>query len=454
MGRSGRSDNRRQEWQKCLSPRTAGIAEVLSLTSRTFPSCFPYNSSNTEWHPMSNALQRSIVVAACSVVAACGGAPQVTVEFSGPAGSGEPNLFATADGRVLMSWFERVGDTSYALRVATRERGGWSPPRTVVEGRPFFVNWADFPSITELEDGSWVVHWLEKTAESPYAYHVKLVRSLDGGASWSDPVVPHGDRSPTEHGFVSMAPWSGGAALIWLDGRAMDGYDATTHEAPPGAMTVRATMLGADGIPLPDVLLDDRTCECCTTSMVKTSNGLLAAYRDRSTDEIRDVAVVRYVNGRWTVPMIVGDDRWHFPGCPVNGPQLDALGDSVVIAWFTSPNDSAKVRVAFSNDGGASFGQPMRVDDEGTPRGRVDVVWVSAEAALVSWLAVSGGVGQVRARMVHRDGPTGTSWVVALTEDGRAAGFPRMVRAGGEIVIAWTVPGERGGVRVAAMSLD
>ncbi|MBI3982455.1 MAG: exo-alpha-sialidase, partial [Gemmatimonadetes bacterium] len=142
------------------------------------------------------------------------------VEFTAPAGSGEPNLDATPDGRVVMSWFEKTGDKRHALRVAMRSDGAWSEPRTIVEGGDFFVNWADFPSILELPDGSWVAHWLQKTAASTYAYHVQIAISQDKGATWSKPVTPHRDLSPTEHGFVSMVPWRDGVGLIWLDGRA------------------------------------------------------------------------------------------------------------------------------------------------------------------------------------------------------------------------------------------
>lgn len=42
-----------------------------------------------------------------------------------------------------------------------------------------------------------------------------------------------------------------------------------------------------------------------------------------------------------------------------------------------------KVKVAFSNNGGASFGQPIRID-EGNPVERVYVVMVSEDEAVVS----------------------------------------------------------------------
>lgn len=390
------------------------------------------------------------------VISACGrSSPQVAVEFSGPPGGGEPNLFATADGRVIMTWFEPHGSDAYMLKVAERADSKWGPAAVVARGRPFFVNWADFPSVIELQDGTWLVHWLEKVADDPYAYHVQLASSHDRGATWSEPVVPHDDRSATEHGFVSMVPWDSGAALIWLDGRAMVGAGSGHGGGESqGDMTLYATIVNARSEVSPNVLLDERTCECCTTSLVSTASGLLAAYRNRSPREIRDIAVVRFDGSRWSAPKVVWPDAWHFRACPVNGPQLAAVGDTVAVAWFTAANDSPRVYVAFSTDGASSFGEPVRVDD-GLPRGRVDVVLdAAARTALVIWLEATNSGAEIRARGVARDGGVAASWSVGQTEDARASGFPRMARAGGEVLVAWTVPGTRGGIRVGVVNGD
>ncbi len=80
-----------------------------------------------------------------------------TVEFSGPPGSAEPNLSATNDGQILFSWHEPTEDGS-ALRMAVRYNGEWSEPRTIAENRAFFVNWADFPSLIALHDGTLLAH--------------------------------------------------------------------------------------------------------------------------------------------------------------------------------------------------------------------------------------------------------------------------------------------------------
>lgn len=392
-----------------------------------------------------------VLAAGCASGSA--GEPMLSdVELSLGPGSAEPNLFAASDGRVVLTWHERVAERRYALRVAQRENGRWSEPRTIAEGDGFFVNWADFPSLVELADGSWIVHWLQKSAPGTYAYHVALSRSPDKGASWGSALTPHRDVSPTEHGFVSMVPWKDGAALVWLDGRAMTGEGATGsgegHAMPGGNMSIRFTTVGAGGKLGEELVIDDRTCECCQTALARTTSGLVAAYRDRSEGEIRDIAIARYADGKWSEPRHVAKDNWHFPACPVNGPSLSAKGDTVAIAWFTAPNGEHQVNVAFSTDAGATWTAPISAGDE-RPLGRVDIELLSGDAAMVSWLETGRRQAEVRMRRVERGGSVGRASLVARSNESRSSGFPRMVRVGNEILFAWTETGEEGGVRVA-----
>ena len=406
--------------------------------------------------------------ASCWAAGACAApeeAPAPTLSLGeiemmkGP-GTGEPHLFAAPDGRVHLTWLEPLEDGSHALRLSTRAGGTWSSPRTVRTSDRMFVNWADFPSSVEMADGTIAAHWLEKVADGPYAYHVMLALSDDGGETWGEPFRAHEDDSPTEHGFVAMVPWSTGAAIVWLDARAMwDPETGTaTHAAPGhenvgGAMSVRFRTLAPDGALGPEVLLDDRTCECCQTALARGEEGLIAAYRDRGVDEVRDIAVVRGVGETWSEPSHVSRDGWVITGCPVNGPQLSADGMDVTVAWYTGVDGDPRVYTAFSDDGGASFGPRLRVD-EGVPLGRVDVERLDDGSAVVVWLEASEGPARVLARRVAPDGGAGPTLVVSETSGERASGFPRMARSGNELILAWTLPGEGGGVRVRSLRLS
>ena len=138
---------------------------------------------------------------------------------------------------------------------------------------------------------------------------------------------------------------------------------------------------------------------------------------------------------------------------PVNGPAIAARDRRVALAWFTAPGDSARVNVAFSDDAGATFSAPVRIDD-GTPAGRVDVALLPDGGALVTWVErVGGDVAAVRARRVARNGTVGTTTTIASSTAARASGFPRMAVTGSSVMFAWTVPGRPSSVRVARAPL-
>jgi hypothetical protein len=170
--------------------------------------------------------------------------------------------------------------------------------------------------------------------------------------------------------------------------------------------------------------------------LVRVPSGLVAAYRDRTEEEIRDIAVARFENGRWSEPLIIGNDGWNIAGCPVNGPALSARRDTVVIAWFTAADAAQRVQFAMSTDGGVSFGEPVRIDD-GTPVGRVDVE-LTERGALVVWMERVAADGESRAKLGSPRGVVSRPRLVATTTQARSSGFPRMVSVGNEVVFAWT----------------
>jgi hypothetical protein len=211
--------------------------------------------------------------------------------------------------------------------------------------------------------------------------------------------------------------------------------------------------IGPDGGIAPSTMIDDRICDCCQTSAAMTSRGPVVVYRDRSPDEIRDIGIVRRVDGKWTQPSHVHADGWHIEGCPVNGPSVVADGERVAVAWFTGARDTARVNVAFSTDAGATFSAPIRIDD-GNPAGRVDVEFDGAGRALVTWLERVGDSGaEVRLRSISADGSASPAVVVASSAAARSSGFPRLVRSGKELVFAWTQPGDTARVRMAVAPL-
>src|SRR5438093_2713515 len=344
-------------------------------------------------------------------------------------GSGQPNLAVGPGGETYLSWME-INDTgAILLRFATRTKDAWSEPRTIAQGDDLVLNWADFPSMIPLENGVLAAHWMTLVPGSE-GYNIQVAFSRDAGQTWTKPVIPHRDGTPTEHGFVSLVPAPGGGlGAVWLDSRKLAGKGSDD-------VAMMYTSVNLDGNLGRELTIDGRVCECCQPNAVPVPGGILAVYRDRSDREIRDIAIVRFDGNKSSDPKTVFADNWEIDACPINGPAIAAHENDVGVAWFSAPNGQAKVQIALSKDGGNSFAPPIQIDGAQS-MGRVDVVMLDS-GAVVTWLTKSDKGGEVRARQVGLDGTLYPSFLVGATGVGNSSGFPRLVRSGDALVFAWT----------------
>jgi hypothetical protein len=335
---------------------------------------------------------------------------------------------------VLLSWVEST-DTKAILKFAERTASGWSEPRTAASGEDWFLSWADVPSVMRLSDGTLFAEWLQATNPDIEAYDLRLSYSKDNGTTWARSFTPHHDGTKTQHGFASMFELPGsGVGIIWLDGRATETEPASTEG---GAMSLRYATFDKNWKQTSDMPIDGKVCDCCQTSAGVTSDGVIAAFRDRSDKEIRDIHVSRFENGKWSESVSVHDDNWMIPACPVNGPAISTRGRTVAVAWFTVKNDQGQGYAAFSNDAGRTWGAPIRLDGGGST-GRVDIELLEDGSAVATWLEFADKRSQFRMRRLEPSGAASPAITIADGTAGRTNGHPRIARHGDELVLAWT----------------
>ncbi len=341
-----------------------------------------------------------------------------------PQGSTQANWSLTADGKLLMSWVEVAEDESSTLRYVIRNGAQWSPPRTIATKRQLFRHPAEAPGVVSLKDGTLVAHWVEMPpdSEAEFAY----VSSSKDGTRWSAPVMAHKDRSQNLHGLASMtASGEQEVSLIWLE--ALKGEDEPS--------VLKRTVVNAAGAVVREENLDTDVCTCCPTSVVRTAKGLLVAYRGHNAQDIRDITVKRFEGGKWTPAKVVGTDNWKINACPTNAASAAAKGDRVAVAWYTGAGNQYKTQLAFSTDGGATFGKPVLVST-GHSFGYASVTLDDEGGAIVSWLEQGKDTTGLLARYVTSAGVAGPVLQVAQGSK-QGLGHPRLLQLGKETWIAW-----------------
>jgi len=369
-------------------------------------------------------------------------------EISNPAvaGSLAPSLSATPQGQVILSWLEPSGP-DLALRFAIRSERGWSAVQTVIR-RPDFDVYAEAPpAVLKLRNGAFLAVWAQKrhgTGKWPGNY-LYTAASWDGGKAWSFPLRIHSDASDSEHSFSSIAATGADrATAIWLDAR---DYQAGHH------YRLMSALLTSTGEVKDERTIDKDVCTCCPTAFVSTVSGGVAAYRGHNLQEIRDIKVSRLADGIWQSSHTVHDDEWQINGCPVNGPALSANGRHLAALWFTAVGDTPQVKLAFSEDAGATFRLPVILDsprNAARPVGHVAITLLEDGSALAAWLRQASSEAEIVVQPVTNGESQALPQVLAsgATKD---LGYPRMQLLRESVMISWGGSGDLKSVKTAIL---
>ena len=343
----------------------------------------------------------------------------------GGAGSLQPNWSTAPDGAAVFSWIEPSQGDAFALRYAIRRGASWTPAVTIAANRHFFHHPAEMPEVLALPGGDWFAHWVESPGGDSDAEYVYVSSSTDG-THWTMPLEAHHDHSAVQHGLALMiANPDGGGSIFWLE--ALKGED--------NPVSLKRTIVDATGKEVREEVIQSDVCGCCPTAVTKTSKGLLLAFRAHTKEDIRDIAVTRLENGKWSTPKIVNADNWEINACPTNAAAVQAKGDHVAVAWFTGAQDKPRELMAFSNDSGSSFTKPVMLST-GHAFGYTAMALEEDGGAIVSWLEQSPEGAKVLVRRVTAAGAAGP--VVEVAKGGKMAlGYPKLFHNGGETFIAW-----------------
>jgi hypothetical protein len=329
------------------------------------------------------------------------------------------------------------------------EGRSWSAPRIVATGKDIIA--ADGENRPKLRFGpnGWVVISYTQPLEKPYTGAIRMLRSTDGGASFSAPFTVHRDRQIITHRFESIAfDASGALHALWIDKRDLEAAKRVNKNADyVGAALYRNVSPDGGRTFGPDIKVADHTCECCRIALIEDGRGGLAAmWRHVFDDGIRDHAFARISDGGKQVSPVVraSVDDWRIDACPHHGPGLALAADGGFHAvWFGIRNDEPAVRYS-------------RLDADGKPRGALrvipdvtaehaDVCCVGNNVAIV-WRGFDGQRTRYTAWISRDDGVTFQQRSLGGTD--AEADHPLLVRHDREIVALWRTREEIRAVRI------
>jgi BNR repeat-like domain len=352
-----------------------------------------------------------------------------------------PMFLATPRGDRVVAWISAPGGSADGtLHLSVTEAGAERPRPTVSVRDPLGLIEAHGeapPQLAVDSTGSLAVLYLvgkEVPGERFPVSALRFIRSTDLGRTWTEPVtVNDGGRFGPfgAHNFHALTASPDGSYLAtWLDGR----------EGSSGVWMSRSTNGGRSWEPNRPIY-SDPTCPCCRTAVAVGGDGAIyVAWRAILPGDIRDVVVMKSVNGgkSWNAPVRARTDGWVYPGCPHAGPamRVDARG-AVHIVWWTGKSGEAGVYYARSVDGGRSFtARPIAVGEQSQPA-HVQLALSPAGTVLVAW---DDGHGEIPRVFLRRSSDGGSSFgrPVLLSDRGVAAGYPVLAVYGDSVAVAWS----------------
>ena len=297
-----------------------------------------------------------------------------------------PSVRIDDRGRVSLAWVEEEKETRTVLYSrlekvdgpvgeAVRVNGSGEVPYSRQEAPALAVSGDDVLM-------TWAVTHPKVTPDKPFSNDLRLSRSTDGGKTFQPSVLVNDDQQVIGHSFdsIHVAP-DGAVHIAWVDGR--------EGKKESGTFATRSTDQGRTVDK--NLKVDENTCVCCRTAMTSGPDGTLyVAWRKILPGDLRETVVARSTDGgaTYSAPVIVGHDRWVFPGCPHRPASVgtDRQG-RLYVAWYTEGSDETpSIYLAYSDDKGETFSPKQKLNfSKGTfpdhpqmavdQEGRVILVW-------------------------------------------------------------------------------
>lgn len=306
-------------------------------------------------------------------------------------------------------------DREGRLFIQTRDDGDreWGVPRLLHIGNDkIAADGENRPKIAFGTAGHVVISYTQPLPK-PYTGEIRMLRSEDGGASFTPPFTVHRDRQVITHRFESIAFDADGTLhTVWIDKRDQVLAARGTYR---GAAIYRNESRDGGKSFGPDLKLADHSCECCRVALAPTPDGGIAAmWRHVFAPNVRDHAFA-ILGTATAAPMRASADDWQLDACPHHGPGLSPARDGGYHAvWFGEKAGRAAVRYGRLAADGSPRGAVREVPD---PRAEHADVLASGATVAIVWRSFDGRQSRLRAWLSSDEGASFALRELAASED-------------------------------------
>ncbi|NJD35617.1 MAG: exo-alpha-sialidase [Betaproteobacteria bacterium] len=366
-------------------------------------------------------------------------------------GAGEPKAAAKATPRAKaglsvgaavspdgLLWLVGLNSDGKLFVQSSRDSGlTWNETRLLdIGGDTVAADGENRPKIAFGPERQVVISYTRPLAK-PYTGEIRMLRSDDGGETFSAPYTVHRDRQLITHRFESLAfDRKGVLHTVWIDKRDQV-LAARGGEGKPsayrGAAIYRNESTDGGRTFGPDLKLADHSCECCRIALAPTPEGGMAAmWRHVFAPNIRDHAFA-VLGAEAKTPMRASHDDWKLDACPHHGPGLaPAAQGGYHAVWFGEKAGRAAVRYGRLAADGAPLGEVRELPD---PHAEHADVGAAGMQVAVIWRSFDGEKTRLRAWLSADAGAHFSLRELAATSEEND--HPRLLATPSEIRVLW-----------------
>ena len=332
-------------------------------------------------------------------------------------------------------WMALLNATGQLTVMFSKDNGQqWSTPTSLDTGDDLITSDKESPIQLAISTKGLMVIAYNRPLGKPYTGEVRMLRSVDGGQTFSRPFTAHQDRQLIAHRFQSIGfDRDGRLHTVWIDKRDKQAAIAKSNPSSartfkdeerlyPGAAIYRNVSRDGGETFEADTKVADYSCECCRIAMAPTAaGGMQLMWRHLFDDnKVRDHAMSTIPPAGQvgaSSPLVrVTRDNWRIDACPHHGPALTSdSGSGFHATWFTLKGNEPVVYYGRFSALGQALQAPVSLPD---PQASHATLIRNKRQLVIAWKSVDGQQTLIKAWLSVDEGKRWVQRVLdSSTED-------------------------------------